>query len=164
MPKDNNDSILDSLIGESTIDWLTGEVGAKPLDIKKLGDDFAQKLNWYIGTVILTQYARIPVLLDSIKQVEAKIVADIPNLSEPKELVETYKMLSGDVSSIMEFARKFVVQNKEHLSDNASFVDRQLFEKIKSMSVDEIRDYLTLFQIVDVKGKAILKEIIEKYK
>lgn len=155
---------INALVGKSTLDWLRGVNTDKPVELKQLGDDFQQKVNWYLGCMVIQQYSRIPTLLSTINEVSAQLQVVNVGMTDPKALGELYKVLTGDVKNIMEFAQKFAVQNKELLTDNASFFDRQLFEKIKSLSVEQIRDYLTLFQIVEAKGSNVLKEIIEKYK
>jgi hypothetical protein len=157
---------LAHLIGEQSLAWVRGDLEGKPVGIKQLGDDFTQKLNWYVGCTILAQYARIPALFDALGTVSETLFNNVTLAEEtdPVKLMEYYKNIQKEIMQIMEFARKFVIQNKDMLADNSSFYDRSLFEKIKSMPMDQVRDYLTLFQIIESKGQNILKEIIETYK
>lgn len=157
---------LAHLIGQQTLDWVRGDLEGKPQEIKQLGEDFAQKLNWYIGCTILAQYARVPSLFDVLNKVSEKLFAQnvVEIVNDPNDLMDLYNGTTKEIMNIMEFARKFVVQNKDYLADNSNFFDRSLFEKIKSLPTELVRDYLTLFQIVEMKGQDILKKIIEEYK
>lgn len=157
---------LAHLIGKETLSWVAGDLEGKPQELKQLGDDFAQKLNWYVGCTILAQYARIPSLFEALETVSKKIFNPITleSTTDVEDLTRLYNGISKEITQVMEFARRFVVQNKDFLADNSNFFDRSLFEKIKSLPTDTVRDYLTLFQIVEMKGQGILKEIIEKYR
>lgn len=157
---------LAHLIGKETLNWIKGDMEGKPQEIKQLGEDFAQKLNWYIGCTILAQYARIPSLFEALETVSEKLFENdtLQNVTDTEELVDYYNSLSKEIMQVMEFARRFVVQNKDYLVDNSNFFDRSLFEKIKSLPIDAVKDYLTLFQIVEQKGQQVLKDIIDKYK
>jgi hypothetical protein len=88
----------------------------------------------------------------------------IEQTTDVKDLLATYNGLNREINQIMEFARRFVTQNKDLLTDNSDFFDRSLYEKIKAMPVELLRDYLSLFTIVEQRGHSVLKEIIEKYK
>jgi hypothetical protein len=157
---------LAHLIGKETLNWVRGDLEGKPTEIKQLGEDFAQKLNWYVGCTILAQYARVPALFDVLNTVGDKLFAAniVDAVTDPNDLVNMYTSMTKEIMGIMEFARKFVVQNKDYLADNSNFFDRSLFEKIKSLPTDMVKDYLTLFQIVETKGQDVLKQMIEEYK
>lgn len=157
---------LAHLIGQQTLDWIRGDLEGKPVELKQLGDDFVQKMNWYIGCTILAQYARIPALFDTLNQVSGKLLNKnvVEMTTDVDELTKIYGGVSREITQVMEFARRYVTQNKDLLADNSDFFDRSLFEKIKSLPLDLTKDYLTLFQIIDHKGHSVLKEIIEKYK
>lgn len=154
------------LIGEETINWLKGSQSGKPEGLKQLGEDFAVKMNWYLGCTVLAQYARIPELFEALDIVSEKIfnIDDLRLITDQKELHLTFDKLSREINSVMNFAQRYVTQNKDLLIDNTNFFERQLFEKIKSMSIEQIKGYLSLFHIIDIKGQQTLDEIIEKYK
>ena len=157
---------LSHLLGKETLDWVRGDLEGKPQEIKQMGDDFAQKLNWYVASTILAQYSRLPTLFNTLEGVSKDLFAQVGTekfKEDPENLVKVYNGLNREIGQVMEFARKFVVQNKDYLADNSNFFDRTLFEKIKSLPVDSLKAYLVLFQIIERKGHGILKEIIEKY-
>ena len=159
-------SDLSSLIGKNVLGWIKGSIEGKPKDLRQFGEDLAQKMNLYIAGVVLSQYSRIPKLFEALEVVEEKMLdkEELALLTDGDEISKAYNNITKEINSVINFAQKYVIQNKDLLIDNTNFFERQLFEKIKMMSIDTIRDYLAFFTIIDTKGSNLLKEIIEKYK
>jgi len=151
------------LAGAGMMKWLVGEMDTRPEEIKKLGDDLATKMNWYLAMSAISMLEGVPYLLRKKRLLEKALGPDIDIASDPNEILKYHRSVSVELKEIMEYARRFIKENKDFLTDNSDFFDRKLFEEIKSMGSELVKDYLTFFSIIDKRGHNLLKELIKKY-
>lgn len=160
---------LSRFITDDVLKWLAGGVD-QPESIRKMGDDLATKMNWFLALSVLSSYSRLPKLIAARKKLEDQLYSEesindimTSHIDDPAELAALNDKVSKEIGGVLEFARKFIVQNKDYLTNDSTFFDRSLYEKIKAMPTDMVRDYLTLFSIIEKRGTNLLKEIIENY-
>jgi hypothetical protein len=161
MGKNANRKLPDmpALMGE-VMEWVSGK-GEKPQHVRQMGDDFPQKLNWYVAQAVLSQFERLPLLLKAQGKLADRVWEDgTVDAVEPQDVYAAYCNVSREIATVTELARKFVVQNREHLLDDANMFDRQVYEKIRAMPPEHLRDYMELFRLVDDFGHTALKEAV----
>jgi len=136
------------IIPPEIFEWLSGQRPETPPEIRKLGDDILTKLNWFIVHIILAQYSRIPKLYAYLQKAEQKIynISEIDDKSI-KEIQFNYKEITSEVQELLEFARKFSVQNKEVLvGSELNPEDRALIDKIRQLPPSTIKKVLEIIE------------------
>ena len=142
---------VEKIIPEEIFKWLHGET-SQPEHIRKLGDDITSKLNWFIVFSILSQYARIPHLFRWLGKAEQKVFDlaedfNTADIEDAKILFDKYKKASTELESVLEFARKFTLQNRDVLKGHVvSSEDRSLLDKIKKLKPEEVEEVIELLK------------------
>ena len=142
-----NVAALETLIPQEILNWIKGEA-EQPHEIRKLGDDIAAKLNWYIVYVVLAQYSRIPNLFNFLQKAEAHIYDSELEFKEGeniniKDLQVKYAKAADETNNILEFARKFTLQNKDILAgSDLSPEDKMLLDRIRQLKPSQVSTVL----------------------
>ena len=129
-------------------EWLAGDK-EMPAEIRKLGDTINQKLNWFLVHSILAQYTRIPRMFAYMQKAEEVIydMKDFEGDNVDRDTVrKNYSRLTSDLESLLEFSRKFTVQNKDIIGVETNPEDQVLLEKIKAMSPEMISKILKIVE------------------
>lgn len=156
------------LFNEQVMQWLAGG-SETPTDLRKL-DDVFPKLNMFLILHQLNQLQRIPRLYEILSKFEEKLYSDeeltlLFNDEESKgKWLSGYNDIRKQISSITESARRFIVQNKDIVGDNSSLLDRALYEKIKAMNSENLKDFLEMVSIAERKGYQVLRDFIKQNK
>lgn len=162
--KEEEMSALDftGVFSPEVMQWLAGG-GEKPQDIRKL-DDVFPKLNMFLVLNQLKQFQRLPNLYAVQQRLEEKLYSkdSIDALITKDEgIISTYNDVKREIKNIAEQSRRFIVQNKDISQNDDSLLDRALYEKIRSMSAEQLKDYLEFVSIVERKGTQVLKDFIK---
>lgn len=142
---------IDKLIPTDILKWLQGE-SEQPEEIRKLGDDITSKLNWFIVFVVLSQYSRIPQMFKYLAKAEAALYTDKDFEGEINvtTIYEKYTKVTGELEKVLEFARKFTLQNRDILKGSGvSEDDRQLLDKIKRLKTEEVTQIIAILEKSD---------------
>lgn len=140
----SNVADLEKLFPKDILAWIKGE-GGQPDEIRKLGEDITSKLNWYIVYVILGMYSRIPTMFTFMQKAEAQIYDSESEFASGKsinvkELTVKYLNCASELNNVLEFARKFTLQNKDILAgSDLSDTDKILVDKIRQLKPEQVR-------------------------
>lgn len=139
---------VSDILSDELIDWLMGN-GEKPKEIRKLGTDITEKMNWYIAFLIISQFKRVKPLFDYINKAEDRVF-DSDELEDEytssKKIQEKYQNAVSELNTILESTRKFIVQNKDLFGDNIDDMDRELLDKIKRTDTKTIKRIINLLE------------------
>jgi hypothetical protein len=145
------------IIPEELYSWLSGE-GEMPQSLRQLGDDISSKMNWFIVVTVLKQYQRIPQLFDYITQAETQLYAenDFNGDAEGNVDIDTirdkYGKATAELEKVLEFARKFTLQNKEVLGGSQqSEQDKDLLDKIKRLNPSAVQKIISIIEKEDLE-------------
>lgn len=155
---------LMSLINQNMLNWMAGTQDVKPDELKKLGDDLANRMNWFLAASAVSMLEGVPLLLKKKRLLEKKLEPEVNSALDGKDIMALHKSISGELKEILEYTRKFIKENKDFLTDNSDFFDRQLFEGIKAMPTELKNDYLMFFTIIEKRGHNLLKQLIKEYR
>lgn len=139
--------------------WLSGR-GEIPQDIRLLGEDVNKKMHNFLVFSILAQFQRIPALFEFVKQSEKQLYKsdEIESMSVI-ELNDKYSRATTELDNVLEFSRKFLVQNKSQ-GDVGNKEDLVLLDKIKSLSVEKVKSVIDLIE--ELEEEEAEKKIEEK--
>lgn len=157
-------TLLMSMLGGDMLKWMAGEQEAKPEELKKLGDDLANRMNWFLACSAVSMLESVPQLLKKKRSLEGKLDFEVEGAVDRSDILILHRSISVELKEILEYSRRFIKENKDFLTDNSDFFDRQLFEGIKAMSSELKNDYLMFFTIIEKRGHNLLKELIKKYR
>jgi len=127
--------------------WLRG-LNPIPPDIANLGENVAIRMNWFILSTTINQYARLPVLLKFVRDAEERIFNNPEPTTDLNKLLELYKVSSTEIEKMLEFTRKFLIQNKDLLKGIKQYEDEDyyLLDKIKSLNPEDLEKLKTVLE------------------
>jgi len=137
-----------SMVPDEIQKWLLGETAA-PDTIRSLGTEITSKMNWAIALVLINQFARLPNLLQCVREAEQRLYSDNDmDAMTTEEIITRYKGALGASKEVLEFIRKFTIQNSELLSSitPSSEDESAIFQMLRSAPVEKLRQIKKLLQ------------------
>lgn len=127
--------------------WLKGVLPSPPEGVKGALKDVNEKLQWVLVWNVVKQLSRVSSNTEVIDKIEKLLVKDeyLDDYSN-RELMQLHKQMVSNNMSVLDYARKFLLQNQDMLTRLDNPTD----------------NLLTLLRKMDGESIAILKSIIEK--
>lgn len=138
---------------KDVVAWLKGEQAEVPASIDKVSDQLERKINMSMALLVVNRLTSMNTMIKYQASVEASLLEDADADIPFSVRMGYYQQFNKNISSFMDFARKFTQQNSEVLE--------------KEQPVDELADLLRnvepsllrkLTEIIKEKGAALTED------
>lgn len=145
-------------LNQEVISWLKGDIQDPPAMMNKLKDDVLERITWFIVLTVIENLQIVNRELEYVRRADERLFAE-STLDEfgDGRLATRRKQALKSSMELLEYARKFLKQNKEVIEGAAS-PKSELHALMSSMTPEQLEVAVTIIKRV-AESEKLLEQI-----